>query len=61
MQPIPSSGGREGKGQRAGTGAGKLGLVRDGAERASHVAAVREVWSSIDRPDLIAKYLDPPG
>jgi len=29
--------------------------LADGAERAAHVAAAREAWTSIDRPDLVAR------
>jgi tetratricopeptide (TPR) repeat protein len=37
-----------------------LALVSDGAERAAHLAAARDAWNSIDRPDLIARYLASP-
>jgi hypothetical protein len=31
----------------------RLAELSDGAERAAHVAAAREAWTSIDRPDLV--------
>jgi tetratricopeptide (TPR) repeat protein len=39
-----------------GIGAAHFRLVEltDGAERTAHVAAAREAWTSIDRPDLVA-------
>lgn len=38
-----------------------LARLSDGGERAAHVAAARAACSSIARPDLIAKHLDPLG
>ncbi len=32
----------------------RLAELADGGERAAHVAAAREAWTSIDRPDLVA-------
>jgi tetratricopeptide (TPR) repeat protein len=32
----------------------RLAELSDGPERAAHVAAAREAWASIDRPDLVA-------
>jgi tetratricopeptide (TPR) repeat protein len=32
----------------------RLAELSNGAERAAHVAAAREAWSSIDRPDVVA-------
>jgi hypothetical protein len=37
----------------------RLARQSDGAERASHIAAARQAWTSIDRPDLVATHLDP--
>jgi hypothetical protein len=34
-----------------------LARLDEGDERAAHVAAAREAWASIDRPDLV-KQLD---
>jgi tetratricopeptide (TPR) repeat protein len=39
----------------------RLALVSTGADRAAHLAAARAAWQSIDRPDLIAQFLDPLG
>jgi tetratricopeptide (TPR) repeat protein len=33
----------------------RLAALAEGAERAAHVAAAREAWTSIDRPDLVAE------
>jgi hypothetical protein len=33
----------------------RLARVTDGTERAEHVAAAREAWSSIDLPDQVAR------
>ena len=33
----------------------RLARLGDGAERATHAAAAREAWTSIDRPDLVAR------
>ncbi len=33
-------------------------IAEDDAEREAHLQAAREAWSSIDRPDLIEKFLD---
>jgi tetratricopeptide (TPR) repeat protein len=37
----------------------RLARLSEGAERAAHIAAARQAWASIDRPDLIATHLDP--
>ena len=39
----------------------RLALISEGEARATRIAAAREAWSSIDRPDLITRYLDPLG
>ena len=36
----------------------RLARAGAGSERAAHLAAARAAWESIDRPDLVAKYLD---
>jgi hypothetical protein len=38
----------------------RLVELAGGAERAAHIAAARDAWPSIDRPDLVA-LLDPFG
>ncbi len=37
----------------------RLAILAAGPERVQHLAAARAAWASIDRPDLIAQYLDP--
>ena len=32
----------------------RLAELAEGAERTAHVAAAREAWTSIERPDLVA-------
>jgi tetratricopeptide (TPR) repeat protein len=39
----------------------RLATISADAERDAHISAAREAWASIDRDDLIAQYLDPPG
>jgi tetratricopeptide (TPR) repeat protein len=39
----------------------RLAQLATGADLAHHIAAARQAWASIDRHDLIAKHLDPPG